>query len=230
MFSSTSDDPARSLTPKAQATRARIRAAAMASFVERGYADTTIRLIAKEAGVSVGNAYYYFPSKEHLVQELFEQVQREHARAAHPLLEGATGLTERLRIFFETGLESVRSYRRVAPGFLGAMVSPDSPINPLSADSSPARELTIGLLRSTVQGSSHRLPADIAERLPEALFPAYLALVLRWSYDDSPGQAKTTRLLGTGLRLFAVALPFLRVPGVRTVTKDLLDQIADVRP
>ncbi len=31
-------------------------------------------------------------------------------------------------------------------------------------------------------------------------------------------------------RLFAVALPFLRVPGVRGVTRDLLDQIADVRP
>jgi hypothetical protein len=55
-----SDATSKPLTPKAEATRARIRAAAMASFVERGYPDTTIRLIAKEAGVSVGNAYYYF--------------------------------------------------------------------------------------------------------------------------------------------------------------------------
>ena len=202
----------------------------MASFIERGYPDTTIRLIAKEAGVSVGNAYYYFPSKEHLVQELYEQVQHEHARAARPRLDGVTGLTERLRVFFETGLETIGSYRRVAPGFLSAMVSPDSPINPLSVESSPARELTVGLLREAVQGSTHRLPDDIAERLPDALFPAYLALVLRWSYDESPEQAKTVRLLDTGLRLFAVALPFLRVPGVRGVIRDLLDQIADVRP
>ena len=52
------------LTPKAEQTRARIRAAAIASFIERGYPDTTIRLIAREAGVSVGNAYYYFDGKE----------------------------------------------------------------------------------------------------------------------------------------------------------------------
>ncbi len=230
MFSSGTDDTAKPLTPKAEATKARIRAAAMASFVERGYPETTIRLIAKEAGVSVGNAYYYFPSKEHLVQELYEQVQQDHARIARPLLGDVVGLTDRLRIFFETGLEAVSAYRQVAPGFLSAMVSPGSPINPLSAASSPAREMTVGLLRDVVAGSAHRLPEDVAERLPEALFPAYLALVLRWTYDESPDQAKTRRLLDTGLRLFAVALPFLRVPGVRGVTRDLLDQIADVRP
>lgn len=230
MFSSESDATSKPLTPKAEATRARIRAAAMASFVERGYPDTTIRLIAKEAGVSVGNAYYYFPSKEHLVQELYDQQQRDHGAVARPRLEGVTGLVDRLRIFLETGLETVGAYRAVAPGFLSAMVSPDSPINPLSVESSPAREMTIGLLREVVQGASHRVPDDIAERLPEAIFPMYLALILRWTYDESPDQAKTTRLLDTGLRLFAVALPFLRVPGVRGVTRDLLDQIADVRP
>lgn len=63
MFSSSADASQKPLTPKAEATRARIRDAAMASFVERGYPDTTIRLIAKEAGVSVGNAYYYFPPR-----------------------------------------------------------------------------------------------------------------------------------------------------------------------
>lgn len=230
MFSFEASAAASPLTPKAAATKARIREAAMVSFVARGYPETTIRLIAKEAGVSIGNAYYYFPSKEHLVQELYEQVQRDHGARARPLLEATPGLVDRLRIFFETGLEAVGAYRRVAPGFLSAMVSPDSPINPLSAESSSARDLTVGLLREVVAGSSHRLPEDIAQRMPEALFPAYLALVLRWTYDGSPAQAKTRRLLDTGLRLFAVALPFLRVPGVRGVTRDLLDQLADVRP
>ncbi|WP_295010605.1 TetR/AcrR family transcriptional regulator [uncultured Microbacterium sp.] len=235
MFSSSADvprkpTPQKPLTPKAEATRARIRDAAMTSFVERGYPDTTIRLIATEAGVSVGNAYYYFPSKEHLVQELYEQVQQDHRRRAEPLLALQTGLVDRLRVFFETGLAAVAPYRAVAPGFLSAMVSPDSPINPLSEASSDARDLTLGLLQETVSGASHRLPDDLAQRLPDALFPAYLALVLRWTYDASPDQAKTLRLLDTGLRLFAAALPFLGLPGVRGVVRDLLDQLADVRP
>lgn len=217
------------LTPKAEQTRARIRDAAIASFLERGYPDTTIRLIASEAGVSVGNAYYYFPSKTHLVQELYEQVQQEHARVAAPLLEGSTGLIDRLRIVFETGLATLGPYRRVAPGFLSAMVAPDSPINPLAHESTLAREMTVGLLRRAVQGAEHRLPADIAARMPEALFVAYLGLVLRWTYDDSDDHRRTQRLLDTSLKLLGAALPFARMPGVRGVTRDLLDQIAEVR-
>lgn len=228
MFSSETEDAP--LTPKATQTRARIRDAALASFAERGYPDTTIRLIAKEAGVSVGNAYYYFPSKEHLVQELYEQVQVEHRRLALERLSAQNSLVDRLRVFFEAGLQAVTPYRAVAPGFLSAMISPDSPINPLSSQSSTARDLTLALLGETVEGATHRLPEDIASRLPSALFPAHLALVLRWTYDETPEQAATRRLLDTGLKLFGAAQPFLRVPGVRGVARDLLDQIAEVRP
>ncbi|MGB4135507.1 MAG: TetR/AcrR family transcriptional regulator [Microbacterium sp.] len=217
------------LTPKAEQTRARIRDAAIASFVEVGYPDTTIRLIAKEAGVSVGNAYYYFPSKQHLVQELYGQVQQDHARAAVPLLEGTPGLIDRLRIVFETGLATLQPYRRVAPGFLSEMIAPDSPVNPLSRESSAAREMTVGLFRRAVSGAAHRLPDDVAERMPDALFVAYLGLTLRWTYDDTEDQRQTRRLLDTALTLLGVALPVVRLPGVHGIARDLLDQIAEVR-
>ncbi|WP_353113582.1 TetR/AcrR family transcriptional regulator [Microbacterium sp.] len=218
------------LTPKAEQTRARIRDTAIASFIERGYPDTTIRLIAKEAGVSVGNAYYYFPSKTHLVQELYEQVQQDHARVAVPRLEEEAALVPRLRIVFETGLETLEPYRRVAPGFLSEMIAPDSAINPLSRESSPARDMTVSLFRRAVEGADHRLPSDIADRLPDALFVAYLGLTLRWTYDDDDRHRRTQRLLDTALRLLTAALPFVRLPGIRGVTRDLLDQIAEVRP
>ncbi|GAA5151650.1 TetR family transcriptional regulator [Microbacterium pseudoresistens] len=214
---------------KAERTRARIRDAALASFVDRGYVDTTMRLIAAEAEVSVGNAYYYFPSKEHLVQELYIRVQHEHAALARPLLAAEKQLVDRLRVVFETGLRTVGPYRRVAPGFLGAMMPPDSPINPLSEASADARALTVALFREAVDGSEHRLPPSIAGILPDALFGVFLALLLRWTYDSGEGQRQTARLLDTGLRLFAVAQPFLRVPGIRGVATDLLTQIAEVR-
>ncbi|MFE6733496.1 TetR/AcrR family transcriptional regulator [Microbacterium sp. NPDC057650] len=217
------------LTPKAEQTRSRIKDAAITSFIERGYPDTTIRLIAAEAGVSVGNAYYYFPSKTHLVQELYEQVQSDHARIAVPQLDGVTGLVDRLRVVFETGLANLEPYKKVAPGFLSAMIAPDSPINPLSRESSPSRDLTVGLIRRAIDGADHRVPDDIASRMPDTLFVLYLGLVLRWTYDDSADHRSTQRLLDTALRLFSVALPFLRMPGIRGVTRDLLDQIAEVR-
>ena len=47
---------------KSARTRSAIIDAALRLFRERGYEATTMRAIAAEAGVSVGNAYYYFDS------------------------------------------------------------------------------------------------------------------------------------------------------------------------
>ena len=55
------DTPARST--KAEQTRQSIIDAAMRLFRSGGYDQATMRAIADEAGVSVGNAYYYFSSK-----------------------------------------------------------------------------------------------------------------------------------------------------------------------
>ena len=218
------------LTGKSARTRARIRDAAIASFVENGFAATTMRAIAADAGVSVGNAYYYFPSKDHLVQELYVRVQAEHAAAARPRLSTTTGLVERLRVVFETGLDAVAPYERTASGFLTAMIPPDSPLNPLGAESGPAREMTIALFREAVDGAAHRLPADIAAMLPDALFVAHLALVLRWTYDRGDDHRRTQRLLDAALGLFGLALPVIGLPGIRRATREMLQLVAEVRP
>lgn len=214
---------------KSERTRARIRDAAIASFVEHGYADTTMRSIADAARVSAGNAYYYFPSKTHLVQELYVRVQRDHAARARPRLEEERELVDRLRIVFETGLEAIRPYQHVAPGFLTAMIPPDSPLNPLAAESASARDMTVSLFREAVDGARHRLPDDIAGPLPGALFVVHLALVLRWTYDTTSGQRSTQRLLDVGLRMLSLALPFVRMPGIHAAARELLALVAEVR-
>ena len=57
-------------TAKAEETRNRILDAALRLFRERGFAQTTMRDVATEAGVATGAAYYYFRSKEELVHGL----------------------------------------------------------------------------------------------------------------------------------------------------------------
>ena len=71
---------------KSARTRELLVETALRSFRERGYEATTMRLIAGEAGVSPGNAYYYFEGKESLVQELYVRIQQEHRERALPLL------------------------------------------------------------------------------------------------------------------------------------------------
>ncbi|HKT56306.1 MAG TPA: TetR family transcriptional regulator [Microbacterium sp.] len=216
------------LTPKAARTRAGIRDAALRSFRENGFDATTMRKVAADAGVSIGNAYYYFPTKTHLVQELYVEVQEAHRAAALPLLAGEADLVERLGIVFRTGLEQLRSFHAYAPGFLTVMIAPESPLNPLSSESGPARDITVGLFREAVDGAKNPLPPEFATRMPHALWLGYLLLGLYWSYDRSAGQKRTGTLLDQSLKLLKLGLPLTRMPLVRGPLRSLLDLVTQV--
>ena len=79
-------EAAQARTARAEQTMAAITEAALALFRERGYEAATMRTIAERAGVSTGNAYYYFGSKEELIQEFY---LRNHARVPDLLRRGA---------------------------------------------------------------------------------------------------------------------------------------------
>jgi len=58
--------------PRAAATRARILAAARATFEAHGYSHGTTNRIAAAAGLSVGSLYQYFPNKDAILVELVD--------------------------------------------------------------------------------------------------------------------------------------------------------------
>ncbi len=213
---------------KSDRTRARLRDIALASFRERGYDATTMRLIAQEAGVSVGNAYYHFATKNDLVQELYVDVQRSHRAAAEPELGGLTELVDRVGVVYRTGLDQLTPYHPHAAEFLSAAMSPRSEINPLADASSAARDITEGLFADAVrEARSARVPDEMAASLPTVLFLGYLLLALFWVYDRSEGQERTRRLLDRGLRLLRTMLPLARLPIVRGVVREMLELIAE---
>ena len=59
---------------KGERTKQRIVAAALELFREHGYEATTMRMVAEHAEVSLGNAYYYFKSKDLLLQAFYREV------------------------------------------------------------------------------------------------------------------------------------------------------------
>jgi AcrR family transcriptional regulator len=76
-------------TPQGAAARDLLYATAMQLIATRGYEATTLRDIAKEAGVSVGLLYRYFPGKQAIVLALYDELSAEYARQA-AAMPGAT--------------------------------------------------------------------------------------------------------------------------------------------
>ena len=208
--------PAEVRHTKGERTRERIRSAALRSFRENGYDATTIRGLADELGMSVGATNYHFASKNHLIQELYLDVQERHWAAAQPLLAGATELIE--------------PYHAHAGEFLSAAVSPRSPINPLSAESAEAFAIVEGLFAEAIDGAAPtRLTDAVRERMPDALVLAHLLLALFWVYDTSEGRQRTRLLLDRSLRLLSAVLPLARLPLVRGAVAEVLALVGSVR-
>jgi AcrR family transcriptional regulator len=70
----------------------RIVGAALETFARKGYPETTVAEIAREAGISTGNVYRYYPSKEalfhSLVPEAFAAQLRDLLRRRSAALVG----------------------------------------------------------------------------------------------------------------------------------------------
>ena len=56
---------------KSEVTRARILDAALTSFLEAGYEQTTVALIRERSGVSNGALFHHFPTKEAIADALY---------------------------------------------------------------------------------------------------------------------------------------------------------------
>ena len=54
---------------------------ALRLFTERGFAGTPTSLISKEAGVATGTLFFYFKTKEDLIDTLYRRVKSEAAKA-----------------------------------------------------------------------------------------------------------------------------------------------------
>jgi len=214
---------------KSDDTRAKITQTAIESFRERGYDQTTIRLLASEAGISVGNAYYYFPTKNHLVQELYLRVQADHLDRVHEAFGSNTDIAKRLEIAMLCGLDATGPYHDSAPGFLAAAIAPTSAVSPFGADAAESRRMAIQVFQEVVDGCTNTIPADLKRQLPELLWLAYMGLTLFWVYDMSEGQAKSRSLARAGSKLFGAALPLARLAFARGPLNQLLDLIHEAR-
>lgn len=220
----------RPTTPtKGEQTRAAIIDAALSLFEEVGYDASTMRAIAGRAGVSVGNAYYYFSSKEELIQGFYDRNALQHEVRAEEALDGVTDLVERARANLVTWIEQNAGFHEFAAVFVRTASDPTSPMSPFSDESAPARERAVQGWRLVVDGSDAEIPDEIREELPELLWLYQMGVVLFWVHDRSDDVAATRLLIDRTVPMLIRAVELSALPMVREVVTDLVGLIADVR-
>jgi AcrR family transcriptional regulator len=206
-------------TGKGAETRARILETSLRLFRERGYEGTTMRLVAKEAGVSVGNAYYYFKSKETLIQAFYQRTHREHLAACVDVLENETGFEERLRGVMLAKLRTIEPYHRFSGILFKTAADPESPLNPFSAESLPTRLESTALFASVVEGTKLRVSKDLWAELPNLLWIYHMGVVLFWIHDRSEGRRRTYSLVDHTVPLIVRIVKLGSLPLLRSLTR-----------
>ncbi|MGJ8455150.1 TetR/AcrR family transcriptional regulator [Pseudothermotoga sp. U03pept] len=89
--------------------RERILEAARAAFSERGFEGVSVEEIAQRAGVRKALIYYYFPSKEVLFEEVWNNALEELERHIFKEIEGESYYIRKIKRFLKAYIDFVTS-------------------------------------------------------------------------------------------------------------------------
>lgn len=220
-------------TTKAEQTKKTILETAMQLFLKEGYETATMREIAKRAGMSPGATYYYFPSKEHIIQHYYEEGYREQLAAAQNVLATEKSLEARLAGVVRAHMEVAAPYHSISRILFKTAADPAHPISPFSIESKELRDENVAMFVQVIEGSDTSfsgVPKKFRDRLPELLWLYKMGIILYWVHDRSPNQEKTFRLIDVSAGLIAKIVAASKLPGIKTIVSKGVDMFDMFKP
>lgn len=194
------------------ATRDRLYATAMGLITQRGYEATTLREIAKEANVSVGLLYRYFPSKQAIILAFYDELSADFARDAAAMPRGRW--RERFVFALTTSLQVLVAHR-VALQALAPVLVGDPDEGVFSERTAFSRQRVQPVFEDAIIGATDAPRQPLAAALGRLLYLVHLAVLLWWLFDKSSHQRATWALVSLTEQLLPSATLALRVPPVR---------------
>ena len=210
----------KTVTAKGEDTRSRIYDAALTLFRDRGFDATTMRDVAAAAGMSLGAAYHYYPSKDAIVLAYYDSVSRAHASRVAAEVASESKLGRRLSIAFHSKLEILRNDRPLMGALLRFAGDPRHPLSFFGASTRQHRLDSMGVFAFALGDDG--LPDDIARLAPVALWALHMGLLLFFLHDDSAGQRRTAALTTGAVDLVVAALKLYRLPLLRPLRRRVI--------
>jgi AcrR family transcriptional regulator len=206
------------------AARDRLYETAIRMIRERGYEATTLREIAREAGVSVGLLYRYFPGKHAVILALYDELSQDFARQTADMHHGRW--RERFLFALRASLRVLQPHRTTLRALIPILVGdPDDGVFAASTVFSRLRVQQVFEDAITRSADAPRPP--LAEALGRLLYLVHLAVLLWWLLDKTPRQRATQALLQLTEQLLPSAALALRLAPVRRFVLEMDELIRE---
>jgi len=216
------NDPA---TDKGEQTRRQIFESALELFREQGFDATTMQDIAERAQVVKSAAYYYFPGKEAIIQAYYERVQAEQERVCAVAFARTTKLKERLAIAMHSKFDLAKNDRKLLGVVFRYTGEPEHPLSCLGRGTAEIRRRSMQVLRDAM--TEEKLPKDLQELLPMALWALQMGLLVMFLYDTSEEQRRTRRMADGALDLTLKLLGLAKLAVLRPVRTRILSLLRE---
>ncbi len=214
---------------KGEQTRALILETALRLFRERGFEETTMRVIAEEAGVALGSTYYYFSSKNELILDFYERMQAAQFAAGEGILLTEKSLKGRITGSLRTQMAVMAPYQRLFLALFKVGADPESTVSPFSGATQKTRDAAIKRCEEIVIGSQEKIPDDMAKELPMLLWLYQLSIVLFWIYDRSPHFVRTYKLIELSSDIICNLINLAGMPLMQPLRKSMLNTLSAIK-
>ena len=213
-------------TEKGGLTRRSIFESALELFRDKGFEVTTMRDVAAKAGVALGAAYYYFPSKEAIIQSYYEVVQTEHTRRVRDALASRKmDLKQRIRLVMQSKLDILENDRKLLGVVFRYSGEPEHPLSCLGPATAKIRRESIEVFSLAI--GEDRLRRDLQQLLPIALWALQMGILILFIYDESPDQKRTRKLVDGAVDLTIRFLSLAKNPLLRPIRNKVLSLLRE---
>jgi AcrR family transcriptional regulator len=212
----------RKTTEKSKNTRTEIYKSAILLFQTHGYEETTMRMIAKDAGVSLGLAYYHFKSKDDIVFHFYELVQKDSEEESKKFCESNRDFRDRIRHIFKYKIQQFIPHANFLHILARLSGDPKSPLSPFSVESTDLRNKEIQSFKYAMENTNQKFPDELSEIIPDLFWLLELAVIYYCLYDKSKNKEKTILVLDYTLLFTFQFLRLARLPVLNPIRKSLL--------